>query len=272
MPIKRFLLALFFAASAWGQIGSFPPSSSSAGASPTGCPGAGSVQLYATSTTFGCDSKLIWDSSGSGSLTVNTLSFQGYGAVVSTNKDFTVYLGPDDGTLNQVDFGTFVPPGATDKAAIGITEIAKADHITAYFDSQITWGTTDSTDATMILPYTIGMEGHCTSTTNCASLANYNFFLINSITGETLLQNTSAVPHQLSVPATTVFATLGTFLATGGFFSTNAVYTAAAPTTAAAQVSFGSTVAASSNCGSLATSAGCLVINVAGTTRYVPYY
>lgn len=31
-----------------------------AGASPAGCPGAGSVQLYATSTTFGCDMNIIW--------------------------------------------------------------------------------------------------------------------------------------------------------------------------------------------------------------------
>lgn len=49
-------------------------------------------------------------------------------------------------------------------------------------------------------------------------------------------------------------------------------YTAAAPTVAAAQVGFGSTVVANTFCGTLAGSAGCLVVNVAGTTRYVPYY
>ncbi len=118
--------------------------------------------------------------------------------------------------------GVFVPPGATDTAGIGITEIAKADHVTAYFDSQITWGSTDSTDSTMILPYVLGIEGHCTSPTNCATLADYDFFIANSITGETLLQNTSGAPHQLSVPAVTQFATLGNYVAAGPIISNDA--------------------------------------------------
>ena len=48
------------------------------------------------------------------------------------------------------------------------------------------------------------------------------------------------------------------------------IYTAAAPTVAASQIGFGSTVAASTNCGTTGT--GCVVINVAGTTRYITYY
>lgn len=44
----------------------------------------------------------------------------------------------------------------------------------------------------------------------------------------------------------------------------------AAPTVGASQVSLGSTTAAVANCGGAATA--CLVINVGGTTRYVPYY
>lgn len=52
----------------------------------------------------------------------------------------------------------------------------------------------------------------------------------------------------------------------------SATFDVAAPTVAASQVGLGSTVVASSFCGSLAGAAGCLVINVAGTTRYVPYY
>ncbi len=52
----------------------------------------------------------------------------------------------------------------------------------------------------------------------------------------------------------------------------NALFTAAAPTVAASQVGIGGTVTANTNCGILASSAGCLVINVAGTTRYIPYY
>lgn len=45
---------------------------------------------------------------------------------------------------------------------------------------------------------------------------------------------------------------------------------AAAPTVSASQVGFGGTVTANTNCGTLGT--GCLVINVAGTTRYLTYY
>lgn len=50
------------------------------------------------------------------------------------------------------------------------------------------------------------------------------------------------------------------------------VLTAVAPTAAAAQIAFGSTTAASSNCGSLSTAVACIVINVAGTVHYIPYY
>jgi hypothetical protein len=48
------------------------------------------------------------------------------------------------------------------------------------------------------------------------------------------------------------------------------VATAAAPTVAASQIGYGSTVAASTNCGTVGT--GCIVVNVAGTTRYITYY
>jgi hypothetical protein len=57
-----------------------------------------------------------------------------------------------------------------------------------------------------------------------------------------------------------------------GVLTVGTTLTSAAPTVAASQIGLGSTVAASSNCGSLASAAGCVVINVAGTTRYVPYY
>lgn len=48
------------------------------------------------------------------------------------------------------------------------------------------------------------------------------------------------------------------------------IATAVAPTVASAQIGYGSTVAAASSCGSGGT--GCIVVNIAGTTRYVPYY
>lgn len=48
--------------------------------------------------------------------------------------------------------------------------------------------------------------------------------------------------------------------------------TAAAQTAAAGQISYGGTTAAATNCGSLASSLGCVLLNIAGTNHYVPYY
>jgi hypothetical protein len=56
------------------------------------------------------------------------------------------------------------------------------------------------------------------------------------------------------------------------FSGPGAIFTAAAPTVSVSQIGFGGTTAAASSCGSLSGAAGCVVINVAGTPRYVPYW
>jgi hypothetical protein len=50
------------------------------------------------------------------------------------------------------------------------------------------------------------------------------------------------------------------------------ITTSAAPTVAAGQIGFGGTTAVATNCGSLTGETACLVINVAGTNRYIPFY
>lgn len=51
------------------------------------------------------------------------------------------------------------------------------------------------------------------------------------------------------------------------------ILTQAAATAAAGQISYGSTTAAAANCNVASpTPTGCIVVNVAGTTRYIPYY
>lgn len=50
------------------------------------------------------------------------------------------------------------------------------------------------------------------------------------------------------------------------------VVTQAAPTVTTGQIGYGSTTVAASNCGSLAGAAGCIVVNVAGTQRFIPFY
>jgi hypothetical protein len=52
----------------------------------------------------------------------------------------------------------------------------------------------------------------------------------------------------------------------------NFTATSAAPTVSTSQIGYGGTTAASSSCGSLSGAAGCVVINVAGTAHYIPYY
>jgi hypothetical protein len=56
----------------------------------------------------------------------------------------------------------------------------------------------------------------------------------------------------------------------GNLLHATSIFTAAAPTVAASQIGFGATVTANTNCGVVGT--GCIVINVAGTTRYITYY
>jgi hypothetical protein len=89
--------------------------------------------------------------------------------------------------------------------------------------------------------------GHTISSNNAAFADNHTF------TGNWFINQSGTDPSQLS----------------------KIVLTSAAPTVSASQVGLGGTTAAASNCnqgGTLTSVAGCLVINVAGTTRYIPYF
>ncbi len=195
------------------------------GASPCG-PTVGGVQLYTDPTTLGCDTRFFWGTGGSGSLQAGTsLFFKGYGAMISNTDDITLFVGStDDSQYREVDVNIFVPPGgSTEKAATGLIIQAQADSGTKYFDSQISFNAADGTNGTFTAPYSFGAEGHCTTAVNCGTLTDYNLFLANAITGKTLLQNTSAAPTQLDVPAVTTFVTEGTYQATGPIFATGSV-------------------------------------------------
>jgi hypothetical protein len=88
-----------------------------------------------------------------------------------------------------------------------------------------------------------------------------------SYTGTTPASNVTGTGKQvLQTSPTLVTPTLGA--ATG----TTLVLTAVAPTVASAQIGYGSTTAATSNCGSLTSAVACIVVNVAGTAHYIPYY
>ena len=75
-----------------------------------------------------------------------------------------------------------------------------------------------------------------------------------------------------NISTSTTLATLGaqTFSATQTL--PNAILTAAASTTGSGEIGLGSATVISTSCGSLSGASGCWVINVAGTTRYVPFF
>jgi hypothetical protein len=103
----------------------------------------------------------------------------------------------------------------SDLNSISVIAQAHVDSVTHYFDSQFEVGAVADNTSTNITVYVLGAEGHCATANSCVlgTLVDYDLFLINRATGETLLENTSVAPHQLDVPATTQFATLGTYVA-----------------------------------------------------------
>ena len=87
-----------------------------------------------------------------------------------------------------------------------------------------------------------------------------------SYTGSTPSSNVTGTGKQvLQTSPTLVTPTIGA--ATG----TTLVLTAVAPTVTSGQVGFGATTVVVSNCGTTGPTA-CLVVNIAGTVHYIPYY
>jgi len=95
--------------------------------------------------------------------------------------------------------------------------------------------------------------------------------------GTTVLDMRTSTPisYTGTTPASNVTGTGKQVLATSptlaGPTANTLVLTAAAPTVASAQVGFGSTTAVVANCGTTGPTA-CLVVNIAGTVHYIPYY
>jgi hypothetical protein len=104
-----------------------------------------------------------------------------------------------------------------------------------------------TTDSANPFALTINTLGNATSTSRSIQLQ----------TQQVNLANSGVLALQPSGGTTQIFST---------------ILMNAAPTVAASQVGFGSTTAVSSACGSLTGASACLVINVAGTVHYIPYY
>ena len=109
-------------------------------------------------------------------------------------------------------------------------------------------------------------------------IAGKNFIIIGSLgTGDAASGNLYIQVGGAVAASGTTAATATTAMLIAGGTNTPEVQvngiiaTAAAPTVAGSQIGYGSTTAAVSNCGTTGPTA-CIVVNIAGTTHYIPYY
>jgi hypothetical protein len=99
-----------------------------------------------------------------------------------------------------------------------------------------------------------------------------------TLSGTTLVANGTGLPLSGgTMTGTLTFDDGGSWGSTGPFTSLPGSFggvtlTAVAPTVGSGQIGYGSTTTAATSCGSLSGAAGCVVINVAGTAHYVPYW
>jgi hypothetical protein len=98
------------------------------------------------------------------------------------------------------------------------------------------------------------------------------FLQDNSIAGPVMIQQGPSDSNDLFQWLNSSAVVQGRIDGSFRFSGPGAIFTAAAPTVSVSQIGFGGTTAAASSCGSLSGAAGCVVINVAGTPRYVPYW
>lgn len=100
---------------------------------------------------------------------------------------------------------------------------------------------------------------------SAVALANYND------AGSALAGNINI--YDLNAPNGITVGTLASINSSGqGSLSAGLLLSGAAPTASSGQIGYGGGTATVSSCGSLASSAGCVIVNVAGTNHYIPYY
>ena len=127
------------------------------------------------------------------------------------------------------------------------------------FDGHLQIGGSDtglSRDSAGVIDFGTGAQG---SVAGSLKATNGTFTGLLDVASGSLYVRTGAVAYLSSVVPYAAYTTFGA-----------SALTAAAPTVSAGQVGFGSTTAVVANCGAIATA--CIVINVAGTTRYIPYF
>jgi len=191
------------------------------------------------------------------------------------------------GTTNQVNIAngagtiTFSLPqnihtGATPQfSSLGLGVIAGGSGTLSMLGKMILYNNATPADGQLLIGNTAGARFDAatltsgtaiTITTGGGSITITNAG-VTSVTGTANQVNVSSstgavtfsLPQNINTGANPTFASL--------------TLTAAAPTVAAGQIGYGATTAAQANCGGAGLGAtACIVVNIAGTTRYVPYF
>lgn len=174
-------------------------------------------------------------------------------------------------TANALTFGTFANGAGTGRGLI-----FKGSAVANALD----FGISTANSWTSTRGWSLGAGAFFASTSSAVGVGSGTLLGFSSLvsvtpasTLDTNLSRVSAGIMQLGTTAANALGSLNltNLNASGTVTNGGLIATGAAPTVAAAQIGYGSTTAAASNCGGGAVTA-CAIINVAGTTRYVPYY
>ncbi len=211
--------------------------------------------------------------SSNGGVAIGTTTIPTYGLSISHNANNSIYLSTTNGTNTTLSMHSL--SGSSDYGQIDFLGAATvyasiSSYLGSYFFARGTLGDGGlAVGSTTIPNYGIAIT----------TATGQNGLLVNDTTN-TLATITDLTGHigQLNLYSggsqTTLIAgssATGSYVP-GTFQSTGFIATAAAPTVSASQIGYGGSTAASSSCGTLASAVGCVVINVAGTAHYVPYY
>jgi hypothetical protein len=215
-------------------------------------PGSHGARLYLAATAIGSPTRVdvFWIDPTNGLLAVS-------GAPITTS-------GPISAGTVGVGQGTTLPAGAS------VMQLTAGSQVASVTSGTTTAVITSNTTAGQDVGASIGFVGYINGTgfprnfgviagrKETSGQGNQNGYL------SFLTNNAGTLTEQLHI-ASNGAATFTSTVSTSG-----TILTAAAPTVSASQIGYGGSVAASTNCGTIGT--GCVVINVAGTTRYVTYY
>ncbi len=288
----KFIALLFCSGLAFGQISQYPQSTGGGGSGTVGAGTAGQYAIYpSTGTTVGGSTALTDDSTNLNvvgrNLAIGT-TVPGGAPAGSVAALGNIYSGGVNLSSPTGIAGLFTGTCSVSPCPLGSdgTKLNLSTIATAVFNQPVAIG-----------PYTFtcstadGTSTICINAPNSGDSNNFNVWFgadgsntYNSghVPAQSAQYFFTAGVNQGSNPFVMFLNKSGSQVGqiyADGHTTWNGTNTAngfiaksAAATAAAGQIAYGSTTVASSFCGSLSGSLGCIVVNIAGTTQYVPYW